>query len=235
MTQGVISRYEIKIAALEDQPAVSVLCPFGIKEQISKNARSGLAKSGLVYFKKMITNFAKNIAEHNSAEACNKTETKEVISKSEASVLEASEGYYCIEESHNDPSLAAFKICKDLEQPTVPLSNDQNKRSSFLDIKHFLKVSQPVCVAERRHGLLKRAQFSSSSSDQKLASQRSKLAVRLEKKLKTLNSSLEFANSVNKETMISIKLDKMYRNNLKKASKSGRYLLTSIPEDVYHP
>lgn len=229
LTKGLISQYEIKISALENQPAVSVFCPFGIKDHNPKKTTVGLAAESFVYVKKMITQFTKNVAERNSVAASNKVENC-IDSRSEASVMGTSGSLACSQLSYSHSVGPIAGQMRD-ENPTVPQS-DKSRRLGFLSIKHFLKVSQAVGEAERKHGLIKKAQLCSSLSGPKPTVLRSKLAVRLEKKLKTLGSSIELAQNISKEVLISTKLDKLNRISLKKAACRGRYQLSCIPEDA---
>ena len=101
-----------------------------------------------------------------------------------------------------------------------------------MNIRHYLMVSESSIAAGHRQTTHADVRTRGMACGQRSAGVRSKLAVRLERKMQVLHSSIELACNISKATLVSIKLDKLDRASMKKAALTGRSQLSCIPEDV---
>lgn len=180
--------YELKIAALEDQPAVSVFCPFPVSQVSASRSPS---KKAFGCFKKLVTLFVKNVAisgftkfsDHHSVYLPS-VRGLEVLPVIEPRILPGIQ-YQIMQESSATPSHSSDSIPQDfkLEQPSKP-------------------HRQP----------------------------RSKLAVKLERKLPHLSLAIEEAKKVAKRDLILSKIEKLERQLAKKLFSAGKSILNAVPE-----
>lgn len=227
LTSGVIEEYEIKIAALEDQPAVSVICPFPIKKETAMEANHVSAQGGLVYFKKMISKFTKNLA--GSKSSFNKLGGSDCCQYLPS--IRGVPGAIDVDPILSQPTGEDLSLERDKTNPVVPFSYESSNKTAFLSIKHFLKVSDESKPHSLKESLLKKVLTQSEHRPRERTKPRSKLAVKLERKLPYLNSFIESAASICKSLLILAKIEKLDRALAKKYSQAGKSTLEAILEE----
>ena len=193
LTSGVSVHFELKIVALEDQPAVTVFCPFLVIQKTA--AGPSVGKSTFASIKRLATRFAKNIAG-------------------------SSIGKLADRKSHYLPSVRGFDGCS--QSPVLrPLTFTALDRcDSRLSRLAADRLPSP-------HRLLSQ---SGKPQPQVRLTGRSKLAVRLERKMSQLQEAIEAACAVSKQAVIDCKLEKLERSLLKKCNKAGKSVLLTILE-----
>lgn len=191
LTSEINEHFELKITALEDQPAISVYCPFPVAQiAVQHSSRS---KSPFQYLRRQVARFARNLA------------------GSSITSLRDNHVQYL-------PPVRGYNICATancLPQPSSVEDGTSRQASSI-------------------HSARKRAVDSSRASRPETVPHppkaRSRLAVRLERKLPMLASSIEAARAIAKMSIISFKLEKLERSLAKKCAASGKSLLSAVPE-----
>lgn len=216
LTSGTIEHYELKITALEAQPTVSVFCPFPVK--VRSEGRSVPVKTGSGLFKRIISRLAKNLTGK-------KVDIKNLDDFKGCQYLPSSRGVpKSLERKHKacncSESILPSRLSK--EAPEVPFSYKPSNKVA-LDYIKISKEITPYQVLSRSSELPKAKSI-----------QRSKLAIRLEKKLPNLLESIEFAGAIDKTFLILSKVEKLDRFLLRRSPQKSCYNLGVILEDDDH-
>ena len=230
LTGGLIEQYEMKLTALENQPSVSVLCPFPVNDR--NHAKGSVsATNSFGHVKKMLSKFTRNVAEQNVQVLNNKLERNAPSNfLSSTKVVPAS--FESTEDTdHVFGEHSSFKR-KQLV-PTVPNSFESEKgKPTFFNFEHFRKSTERLTESEKKSNLLKKAiEQSNLTPNTQITQPRSKLAIRLGRKLETLSCKLALVQHICKQSVINFKLDKLNRMSAKKAISKGRTPLHIIIEE----
>lgn len=225
LTRGTIDRYESKFRASFEQLDQKL----AEEEQSTPLDSDESSDCGLSYLRHFFTSLKKRINKKNKKTVQRKWNRKQKLpllpSHNDPRPLEPESPDSCSQD-------VSFALDSESENyPTVPFSN-QDTKSDFLNVKQFIQISES---ANRKKDELVKRTLGNHAKNATRPVPRSKLSLKLERKLSRLGLAISEAERVPKAHIISVKLDRLIRQHIRKSHSRGSTVLAEVPEEDRPP